>query len=102
MHMVRYAAIEYAQRGIRINAINPGLIDTPLVASVVNNPDVLHTFLKETPLRRIASPTDVAKTALWLADADMITGAGIDVDGGMHLGRFPLPWEIPNTTYDKL
>lgn len=102
MHMVRYAAVEYAARDIRINAVNPGLIDTPLVASVTKNPQVLDVFLKETPLRRIATADDVAKVALWLAEAPTITGVGIEVDGGMHLGRFPLPWEIPSTAFEQL
>ena len=101
--MVRYAAAEYAGRGIRINVINPGLIDTPMAATIVKVPAVLDAFLKETPLKAPVDPADIAQTALWLsADAHSVTGAVIEVDGGVHLGRLPRPDELPAAALEGL
>jgi len=103
MNMVRYAALEYAGRGIRINAIVPGLIDTPMAATVVRTPAVYAAFVKEIPLKAAVDPMDIAQTALWLsADVRSVTGEAIFVDGGSHLGRMPRPEEMPTAALDGL
>lgn len=93
--MVRYAGLEYASRGIRINAINPGLIDTPMAAPVCQVPAIMKVFLQEIPLKKAVDPADVGRAALWLAEAESVTGACIEIDGGAHLGRWPRLDELP-------
>lgn len=93
--MVRYAGLEYASRGIRVNAINPGLMNTPMAASVCQVPAMLEAFLREIPLKKPVDPADVARAALWLAEAESVTGACIEIDGGAHLGRWPRLDEMP-------
>jgi NAD(P)-dependent dehydrogenase (short-subunit alcohol dehydrogenase family) len=100
---IRYAAVEYAPRGIRVNAISPGIIDTPMVESLTSNPAVFSGFLKETPLGHIVSPEEIAKCALWLCvDALSMTGTSTIVDGGMHLRRPPHPDELAENAYAEL
>jgi NAD(P)-dependent dehydrogenase (short-subunit alcohol dehydrogenase family) len=80
--MTRSAARELAPKGIRVNALLPGLIDTPMVSIFpkARNDD----FVTRVPLGRIGEAMDVAQAALFLAsDASAyITGAEIPVDGG--------------------
>jgi NAD(P)-dependent dehydrogenase (short-subunit alcohol dehydrogenase family) len=100
---VRYAAVELAPRGIRVNAISPGIIDTPMVKSLTSNPVVFGGFLRETPLGRIVSPEEVANCALWLSvDATSMTGTSTILDGGMHLRRPPQPDELTEGAYSGL
>jgi 3-oxoacyl-[acyl-carrier protein] reductase len=84
------AAMELGPRGIRVNAIAPGLIDTPLTALLTQQP-VKDEFLDNTPLGRIGTPADVAAAALFLAsdDSAWITGDLLLVDGGGHTKRYP-------------
>jgi len=84
------AAMELGPRGIRVNAIAPGLIDTPLTA-MLNQPPFRDEFLDNTPLGRIGTTADVAAAALFLAsdDSAWITGDLLLVDGGGHTKRYP-------------
>ena len=84
--LTRTAAVEYAGSGIRINAINPGLIDTPMVrAQTADNPDAVEGFIAEHPIGRIGEPEDVAAAAVWLCtdEASFVTGHLMAVDGGL-------------------
>ncbi|GAA4749842.1 SDR family NAD(P)-dependent oxidoreductase [Gordonia alkaliphila] len=83
------AALELAPAGIRVNAVLPGLIDTPLVAPVLGYEPAKDLFLERIPLRRPGSPDEVAGPCLYLAsdDAAYITGTSLVIDGG---------WEISN------
>ena len=84
--LTRTAAVEYAGSGIRINAINPGLINTPMVrAQTVDNPDAVEGFIAEHPIGRIGEPEDVAAAAVWLCtdEASFVTGHLMAVDGGL-------------------
>jgi NAD(P)-dependent dehydrogenase (short-subunit alcohol dehydrogenase family) len=75
-------ALEYAGRGIRVNCVAAGWIDTPLNREL--DPNVIRWSLRETPLGRWGSPDDVAAAALYLAsdDAAFITGTTLVLDGG--------------------
>jgi NAD(P)-dependent dehydrogenase (short-subunit alcohol dehydrogenase family) len=84
--LVRGAAIDYAQQGIRINALLPGATATPLAArSSAANPRLAGTLT--VPVGRMAEPEEVAAAAIWLAspDASYVTGACLCVDGGLTI-----------------
>ena len=86
--MVRPAALEYASRNIRINNINPGIIDTDMFRRFGNPDDpkdtVVQAFTHHIPIKQIGSSEEVAETVLWLCSdaASYITGQTISVDGG--------------------
>ena len=81
--ITRALAIEYAKDGVRVNAVAPGMVDTPM------HPATTHGFLQTLhPLRRIASVDEIAQAVLYLAEASFITGEVLHVDGGAHAGRW--------------
>jgi NAD(P)-dependent dehydrogenase (short-subunit alcohol dehydrogenase family) len=81
--VTRGLAIEYAQRGIRVNAVAPGIIKTPM------HKEETHAFLgKLHPMGRMGEVADIVDAVLYLERADFVTGATINVDGGQHAGRW--------------
>jgi NAD(P)-dependent dehydrogenase (short-subunit alcohol dehydrogenase family) len=82
--LARNLAVEYGPRGVRANAIAPGLIRTSWAAAVLNNPQASEARLRQTPLRRIGEPWEVAAAALFLAGpgSGFVTGQTLIVDGG--------------------
>src|SRR5207247_869933 len=80
------AALEYAARGIRINAICPGLIWTPMADQMVaaGQGDALKAMEKSVPMGRVGRPEEIANAVLWLCSdaASYVTGQSISVDGG--------------------
>ena len=91
---VRYAAVEYAQRGIRVNALKAGMLEGPQ-ARRWRRAGMYDRFLKEIPLGRAVEPLELAKMILWLSAAAIsITGSVISVDGGSHLRRQLFPEEM--------
>ncbi|MGC4933959.1 SDR family NAD(P)-dependent oxidoreductase [Gordonia sp. DT30] len=89
--LVEVAALELADRGIRVNAVSPGLVDTPLTAGIAYVPGLTEEYLENTPLGRAGTPEDVAETITFLTSsaAGWMTGAAIDLNGGAHLKRYP-------------
>jgi len=85
---VRNAAMDLARHGIRINAVDPGIIDTRLSAALVHDPVAGPEYLKRIPAGRYGTPDDIAKVVLFLAsdDAGYMTGEDVIVDGGLTLG----------------
>lgn len=87
--LVRTAASELAEAGVRVNAVSPGPIETPLYGKLGLTPDVVQGFAKDLvsriPLKRFGRPEEVAKAALFLAsdDSSFMTGEEIVLDGGM-------------------
>jgi 3-oxoacyl-[acyl-carrier protein] reductase len=82
----RALAVELASRGVTVNAIAPGFIETDMSAAVRNKAgDLIKKFI---PMRRIGAPEDVARVAVFLAsdDSAYITGQVLTVDGGLSLG----------------
>jgi NAD(P)-dependent dehydrogenase (short-subunit alcohol dehydrogenase family) len=82
--LTKSLAIAWAPRGVRVNAIAPGWIRTPLTAPLVADDVRSQAILDRTPLGRWGEPEDVAGAALFLASpaASFVTGATLPVDGG--------------------
>ncbi|WP_301109024.1 SDR family NAD(P)-dependent oxidoreductase [Sporosarcina sp.] len=78
------AAAEYGKNGIRVNAIFPGVIETPMTQALEESKDILGMIIKMTPLERLGQPEDVSNAVLFLAsdEAAYITGAELVIDGG--------------------
>jgi NAD(P)-dependent dehydrogenase (short-subunit alcohol dehydrogenase family) len=84
--LTKSAALEYAARGIRINAICPGLIQTPMSDQMVaaGQGEALKAMEKSVPMGRVGRPEEIASSVLWLCSdaASYVTGQSISVDGG--------------------
>jgi NAD(P)-dependent dehydrogenase (short-subunit alcohol dehydrogenase family) len=83
--LTRSIAIDYASDGIRCNVVNPGLIDTPMAASLMADPEQLGLLLSHYPIRRPGKPEEVASMVLYLAsdESAWVTGGTFRIDGGM-------------------
>lgn len=93
--LVRCFANEFGSKGVRVNAIAPGLTESPMTEKELALPGLRETFLKEYPLGRIGNTEDVAQAALWLAgDGCFMTGQVLQVNGGLTLRRNPLQSEL--------
>jgi 3-oxoacyl-[acyl-carrier protein] reductase len=87
--LTQVAALELAPRGIRVNAIAPGFVHTPLTEPAVQIPGVLDEYLDNTPLGRAGTPEEVAEAVLFACKASWLTGEVLDLNGGAHLKRYP-------------
>jgi NAD(P)-dependent dehydrogenase (short-subunit alcohol dehydrogenase family) len=82
--LTRSAAREYADQGIRVNAVCPGSVRTPMVtANLVNNPEILQHIMQMQPSHRMAEPEEIAASVAWLCSdaASYVSGAGLLVAG---------------------
>jgi NAD(P)-dependent dehydrogenase (short-subunit alcohol dehydrogenase family) len=93
--LVKYAAAELGARGIRVNAILPGPIRSDMAKQLFTIPNMEDTLARECILGRVGEPADYANACLWLAGPAFITGESLQINGGMHLNRFPYPDEVP-------
>ena len=87
--LTKTAALEYAQKDIRINAVCPGTIHTPMYERVVaGNPEVEAQFIALEPTGRLGTPEEVAEAVVWLCSdaASFVTGHVMSVDGGRFAG----------------
>ena len=89
--LTKNGALEWADRGIRVNAVLPGLVETPLTGPTFQDPARLAAFNARTPMGRPAQPAEIAGPALFLAsqDASYISGASLIVDGAWAVSGYP-------------
>jgi NAD(P)-dependent dehydrogenase (short-subunit alcohol dehydrogenase family) len=109
--LTKSAALELAERGIRVNAICPGGIATAIFAAAVpdlpeelveRTPEIVEPWISERyPIGRSGFPADIANAALWLASSEssFVTGHALAVDGGITAGR---RWSEQNQSYERL
>lgn len=84
--LTRTAALEYIKHGIRVNAVNPGLIDTQVARDVVNGDEQAYAEIAQhVPIGRAGRPEEIASVVLWLCSpgASYVVGHALTVDGGM-------------------
>ena len=85
------AALELGRNGIRVNAILPGLVATPLTARFIGNEALYQDYIQRIVLGRAASPEEIAAPTLFLAsdEARYVTGTSLVVDGGWEITNYP-------------
>lgn len=83
-HLTKCLAAEWAPHGVRVNAVAPTYIRTPMVTAVEANKDRIPVWLNDTPMGRMGEPEEIASAVLFLASdaASLTTGAILNVDGG--------------------
>jgi NAD(P)-dependent dehydrogenase (short-subunit alcohol dehydrogenase family) len=88
LQLVRNLAAEFGPKGVRVNAIAPGLVRTDFARALWENPDILKSVTKHAALRRIGEPRELAGAAVFLASdaASFVTGQTLVVDGGSTFG----------------
>jgi NAD(P)-dependent dehydrogenase (short-subunit alcohol dehydrogenase family) len=104
LNLTKNMAVSYGGHGVRVNAICPGTIRTPIWQSRVElDPQIFERLAKWYPLGRVGEPEDVAKAALFLAsdDASWITGETLTVDGGLMAGSYRMSRELEANTPEQ-
>ncbi|HXM55816.1 MAG TPA: SDR family oxidoreductase [Candidatus Dormibacteraeota bacterium] len=95
VQLARTLAAELGERGVRVNAVAPGVVETPLTSQIKRHPDWYRAYADKGALRRWARPSEIAGAVVFLASdaASFVTGACLYVDGGWTAvdGRFTPP-----------
>lgn len=86
--LTKTAALEYSAQGVRVNAVGPGFIHTPMIASLEDDPATRDQLIAQHPIGRLGEPGEVAALVMWLSSpqAAFVTGSYYPVDGG-YLAR---------------
>ena len=89
--LTQVAALELGPRGVRVNAVAPGFVHTPLTEGATLIPGVLDEYVENTALGRAGTPEDVAAAVAFLCSpqSSWLTGEVLDLNGGAHLKRYP-------------
>lgn len=89
--LTQVAALELGGRGVRVNAVAPGLVVTPLTQPAMDIPGIREDYLDNTPLGRSGEPSEIAAALRFLLSEESawITGESLDINGGAHLQRYP-------------
>lgn len=83
--LTKSAALEYATRGIRVNAVCPGIVDTPMVSGMFKGEsEIMKEMMRDVPMGRLGRPEEIADAVLWLCSpgSSFIIGQALAVDGG--------------------
>jgi len=82
--LTKTAALEYAQQGIRVNCVCPGVIQTPMTERALRDP-VMQVQITARPIGRVGAPEEVAEAVVWLCSdaASFVTGHAMSIDGGL-------------------
>ena len=83
--LTRVAALDYAVRGVRVNSVCPGVVETTMLGEAVEtNPEMVEALAADTPMKRLGQPMEIAAAVVWLCsdEASFITGQNFAVDGG--------------------
>ncbi|HEY4545023.1 MAG TPA: glucose 1-dehydrogenase [Pedomonas sp.] len=85
--LTRASALQYGKRGIRVNAVCPAAVDTPILAGNLSSPEVRAIVDAAHPIGRMGQPEDISAAILWLASdqAGFVTGHAMAVDGGLSV-----------------
>ncbi len=83
--LTKAVALEYATAGIRVNAVYPGVIDTPMIERLASDPQFMAQLLAMEPVNCSGTPQEVANVVAWLCsdEASFMTGVPMPVDGGL-------------------
>lgn len=94
--MIRAVALEGMERGVRVNNVNPGVIDTPMLRRL-STEETRRPFIAHTPARRLGSSEEIADVVVWLCSdgARFVTGQNLLVDGGYTIAGHR-PWVTPS------
>jgi NAD(P)-dependent dehydrogenase (short-subunit alcohol dehydrogenase family) len=88
--LTRSAALDYAARGIRVNAVCPGMVNTPMAVFVTKNydPEIVSRMVAQEPIGRFGEPEEIAAAVVWLCSpaASFVVGHAMTVDGGLLAG----------------
>lgn len=87
--LTQVAAMEFASRGIRVNAIAPGFVLTPLTEAAAMVPGTIEGYVENTVLGRTGTPEDIAEAIVYVTKASWMTGEVLDINGGAHMLRYP-------------
>ena len=89
--LTQVAALELGPRGIRVNAVAPGFVHTPLTEAAASVPGVVEEYVENTALGRAGTPQDIADAVVFLCSpkSSWLTGEVLDLNGGAHLKRYP-------------
>jgi 3-oxoacyl-[acyl-carrier protein] reductase len=87
--LTEVAALEFAVRGIRVNAVAPGFVHTPLTEGAGLIPGVVEEYIENTAIGRAGVPEDIAEAVLFLLKSSWLTGEVLDINGGAHMKRYP-------------
>ncbi|MGY4711225.1 SDR family NAD(P)-dependent oxidoreductase [Mycolicibacterium sp. CBM1] len=89
--LTQVAALELGPRGIRVNAVAPGFVHTPLTEGAAAIPGVIEEYVENTALGRPGTPQDIAEAVAFLCSpqSSWLTGEILDLNGGAHLKRYP-------------
>jgi NAD(P)-dependent dehydrogenase (short-subunit alcohol dehydrogenase family) len=89
--LTKVAALEYAAAGIRVNAVCPAVIETPMADRAFNDPEMIKRVRAQHPLGRFGKPAEVGEAVLWLSSdkSSFTTGQFIAIDGGLLTGADP-------------
>jgi NAD(P)-dependent dehydrogenase (short-subunit alcohol dehydrogenase family) len=82
--LTRTAALEYSKVGIRVNAVGPAFIQTPMIEAVTADPNVSQALIAAHPIGRLGKPEEIAELVIWLSSdkASFVTGSYYAADGG--------------------